>query len=582
MGQDGLVHIPAGLVGVATRYPEKAYYLGQVFNDTTNSYKLFWFLGLLSVARQTDASAVPLTDLLNEMAVAAWHPVCLFRLSLGRQDKLQEAVAGLQRKSHLDSNAEPVEIRAFLQGATEARRQLDPFRRYVPTRFLSPWFADQLRGIKDARRGGLIPTLAKKSQAGPFACPYWFDGADIRFNDAWRAFLNENMGVVQAFAEHHLTVYLQSRNPNVPGVVNKLCAPTKRQLTAARKFWHLARVELGKSGRAELFRDIYSETELSDDFTIDHFLPWSFVAHDQLWNLTPVQLSTNCSKNDVLPDLDHYLPRLARLHFDAIQTASRQPKLLEDYTECFKLDTVALLALGERDLAAKYREIMVPQSQIAMNLGFRSGWRMDRASVVDIRPSLLAAEQGRDTCPPLNSSDLMPPGILIEPSNTGEARDHRPTRLPFYSLKVAAGGFLAGDAPDPEGWVDVLKHGFTRRLNDGMFATRVVGQSMEPTIADGAFCVFQHPVVGSRQGRILLVQKRGFSDPETAGNYTVKRYRSTKTQDDTGWRHELIELIPDNPDRARFPVLRFVQADDQDLRVIAEFVEALKPIETRD
>jgi len=154
-------------------------------------------------------------------------------------------------------------------------------------------------------------------------------------------------------------------------------------------------------------------------------------------------------------------------------------------------------------------------------------------------------------------------------------------RFSYYTLKVAAGGFLAGDAPHPEGWVDVLKHGFTTRLNDRMFVTRVVGQSMDPTITDGAFCVFQHPVAGSRQGRILLVQKRDFSDPETAGNYTVKRYRSTKQVDEAGWRHESVELIPDNPDRTRFPVLRFVQEDDEDLRVIAEFVEVLKPLETR-
>jgi len=26
--------------------------------------------------------------------------------------------------------------------------------------------------------------------------------------------------------------------------------------------------------------------------------------------------------------------------------------------------------------------------------------------------------------------------------------------LPYYSLAIAAGGFLAGDAPEPEGWVN--------------------------------------------------------------------------------------------------------------------------------
>ena len=574
---DGSDQLPANLAGVATRYPEKAYYLGQVFNDTTNSYKLFWFLGILSIVRRTDARVVLLADLLTEMAVAAWHPVCQFRLSLGRQDKLQDAVAGLQRLSQIDPNAKPEEVREFLEHSAQAQRQLDPFRRYVPTRFLSPWFADNLRGIKDAQRGGLIPTLAEKSQTGPFASPYWFAGAEIRINDAWRTFLVENMAVVQAFAEHHLTIYLQARNPSVPGVVNKLRAPNARQLAAAHKFWRIARVEFAKSGRRERFQDIYSQKLLGEAFTIDHFLPWSFVAHDQLWNLAPVEGTTNSSKNDILPDLDLYLPRLARLHFDAIQAASRHPKMLEDYTDCFKLDTAGLLALGERGLTAKYREVMAPQSQIAINLGFQSGWRMERAPVVDIRAHLRGEEQLPKTSIDLGSEEPAPPGIVIEPYDADAPQVPRRNHLPFYSLKVAAGGLAAGDAPDPEGWVDVARHGFSKRLTEGMFVTRVFGRSMEPAITDGAFCVFQHPVVGSRQGRVVLVQKRDFSDVETGGSYTVKRYHSTKTDDDTGWQHELIELIPDNPDRETFPVLRFTRTADADLQVIAEFIGVLDP-----
>jgi hypothetical protein len=99
MSRNESVHPPPSLAGVDLRYPEKVYYLGQVFNDKTNSYKLFWFLAILSVLRRTDARAVRLADLLNEMAVTAWHPACLFHLSLGRQDKLQEVVANLQRQS---------------------------------------------------------------------------------------------------------------------------------------------------------------------------------------------------------------------------------------------------------------------------------------------------------------------------------------------------------------------------------------------------------------------------------------------------------------------------------------------------
>ena len=53
---DGSDQLPASLAGVATRYPEKAFYLGQVFKDTTNSYKLVWFLAILSMLRRSEAA----------------------------------------------------------------------------------------------------------------------------------------------------------------------------------------------------------------------------------------------------------------------------------------------------------------------------------------------------------------------------------------------------------------------------------------------------------------------------------------------------------------------------------------------
>ena len=377
MAQGIATNPPPALAGVALRYPEKTFYLGQVFNDTTNSYKLVWFLAVLSLLKRSEERSLRLADMFTEMAVAAWHPVCLYRLSLGRQDKLQEVIQEIQRSSSLQPNATPEAIRKFVAGSAEAQAKLEFFKRYVPTRFLTPWFADKLRGERDdAIRTREIQTMAKESQPTPFASLYFFERDSIRLNESWRSFLSENLGVVQSFAEHHLALYLQARNPNVPGVVNKLRAPTARQLTAARDFWRLVRGDFQKTGMAAQFKDIYSEHQLSDSFSIDHFLPWSFVVHDLLWNLTPVEASTNSSKNDVLPDLEIYLPRLAKLHFGAIEVVKKRPKLLEDYTDCFKQDVSELLALGENGFIAKYREVIVPQAQIAMNQGFQSGWKL--------------------------------------------------------------------------------------------------------------------------------------------------------------------------------------------------------------
>lgn len=572
---DGSTNQPAALASVALRYPEKTFYLGQVFKHTTNSYKLVWFLAILSLLKRSNANVLALADILAEMAVVAWHPVCLFRLSLGCQDKLQNAILTIQGHSQLGPNELPDKVRSFVNGAPEAKARLACFRRFVPTRFLSPWFADELCGKVDARRDARIHELAKESQTTPFASPYWFNGENVCFNPSWQHFLTDNMAVVQAFAEHHLALYLQTRNPNVPGVVNKLRAPTERQLNEARQFWQFVRAEFAKSGRAGRFRDIYSEQPLAQNFSIDHFLPWSFVVHDLFWNLTPVEPTTNSAKNDVLPDLDLYLPRLANLHFEAIEVAKSRPKLLEDYTDCFRLDAAELAAIGASSLETKFREVILPQAQIAINQGFQSGWRM-RTPVVSLSTKRrFVAEEAPDDSARFHADEVSSERVIVELFPKEAQPKPLSDYLPYYSLAIAAGGFLAGDAPEPEGWVNAPKHGFPKRLSAGMFVTRVVGESMAPTIKNGSYCVFRSPVEGTRQGRIVLVQKRNVTDSETGGNYTVKRYQSTKSMGEEGWRHESIQLIPDNPDREKFPILAFSSEDDADLRVVAEFIQTL-------
>lgn len=46
------------------RYPEKTFYLGHVFNDTTNSYKLAWFLAILALIERSTQQSLPLKDIL--------------------------------------------------------------------------------------------------------------------------------------------------------------------------------------------------------------------------------------------------------------------------------------------------------------------------------------------------------------------------------------------------------------------------------------------------------------------------------------------------------------------------------------
>ena len=160
------------------------------------------------------------------------------------------------------------------------------------------------------------------------------------------------------------------------------------------------------------------------------------------------------------------------------------------------------------------------------------------------------------------------PFRVVQPT----AAERYVTCVPLVPLEAAAGAF--GDPqPVEDGdrtWVEVETR---RRLRPGMFVARVAGRSMEPTIPDGAWCLFAAPVTGSRQGKTVLVRLRDAVDPETGARYTVKRYESGKTPDGDTWRHSAITLKPLNP--AFEPIV--LTDGGADVEVVAELVEVVNP-----
>lgn len=118
---------------------------------------------------------------------------------------------------------------------------------------------------------------------------------------------------------------------------------------------------------------IYSGNALHvGDYAIDHFMPWSFVAHDQLWNLIPADISVNSSKSDRLPILEKYLPRLAEEHRNAIKiylNSDKNPAALDDFTS-LGYSPRDLLNLNRESFLSVYQQTFTPLFQIARNIGY--------------------------------------------------------------------------------------------------------------------------------------------------------------------------------------------------------------------
>ncbi len=339
--------------------------LSQVFNNTSAAYKFYWFISILEIYTRTGRTQITFNEIIARMIANAWYPIHYFKLSFGQADRLAEQCHELQKNYnvHIEVAKDDIqaEVLTFFDRRTPGLHQhLLNFSKYVPYRFLSPWFPKQ----EDA-------DIVRQSQFFANNCPYALRTSPnkvIELNPNWFSYLRDNAAVLLGFCYWNLTLFLQARNPNVPDIPNKLIRPIERSsLAPQRKYWRMVFDDQGS------LPCIYTGRTLAGpDFVLDHFIPWSFVAHDRLWNLLPTDSSINSCKGNRLPILERHLCDFARLQQLALRIVSvRQPgcKLLEDFLLLGpSLDD--MLVMHEDNFLELYRKSLTPLYQIAENMGF--------------------------------------------------------------------------------------------------------------------------------------------------------------------------------------------------------------------
>ncbi len=345
------------------------------------SYKLYWLKGVFDEAVE-GSTHVSFERLAARMVATAWYPVTYFRLNLGASDKLADAVRCAQERCGLPPDAIADDIIATIMESDDARlrAEMKSLYSYVPYRLIRPFYMDRLDVVRGtAGRGfeglvnGLIMDFNRDDSAG---APYRFndDGDGIEVDPGWARYFADNRHVVQGWLDSKLVAYLQARNPSVPAIPLKIYAPSARNLTAARKYWEEALCD-------HEFRDIYSGMPFDDagfaahgPMGVDHFIPWSFVLHDEPWNLAPMFRDANSSKGDKLPILDEYLQPFCEQQFDALLTlrgTGRHRRVFEAYSqidaEIMRYERTDAALCSFTDSVTK---VIVPLHQIASNQGF--------------------------------------------------------------------------------------------------------------------------------------------------------------------------------------------------------------------
>ena len=334
--------------------------LSSVFNNTTATYKFYWFVALIDVVVKERKTSISFWEIIAGMVAESWYPIHYFKLSFGKSDSLYVQSLALQQKLNIPIDADKRKIKQTLIdniGNNQTRNLLRVFTLNVPYRFLSPW----IKYTSDS-------DVVARSKRFENNCLYAISGETVELNPVWIEYLTEHYSILRDFAFWNLAVFLQKRNPNVPDVPSKLIRPILRDsLSRQHKFWDSYIESVGSICCIYTGKPLFAK-----GYDLDHFIPWSFVSHNLMWNLLPADSSVNSSKSNNLPPLDIYLEPYAKLHHEALKTLyPKKPndKLFEDYLTVY--DSIPdLINLSSDSFCNVFRRTLSPMIQIAENMGF--------------------------------------------------------------------------------------------------------------------------------------------------------------------------------------------------------------------
>ena len=353
--------------------PQSAYLdigkLSRIFDKKSESYKLFWFKAIVDEVCNGNVEPT-YEELIDNMIAEAWYMVTEFHLNLGPSDTLEKAVKHLAEISNIKNCEKREKLLNLIKDCDD--NQLKEYKRTltrnVPYRLQAPFL--------NVTWEKSVKVLADQINHHDRLMYYFsqINGMETRIimDKDWTRYIEINQEIIKGWIELNMITYLQRRNPSVPGIVDKIHPPQERKLQDIRKYWKMV-IDVDK------FYDIYGNNLLEKtDLSIDHFVPWSYVAHDEFWNLHPTTRSINSQKSNGLPQWEKYFPKLSQIEYASYKVMWEHDEIHKEFEKC------AREHLNNQDVKGRlYREglnfdqfketlsdILEPVYQSAENAGF--------------------------------------------------------------------------------------------------------------------------------------------------------------------------------------------------------------------
>lgn len=347
-------------------------------NKLSSSYKIFWFFGIYEEIIKGN-KYISFRKLVCRMIVGAWYPVTQYKLSLGIQDRLFDLVILIHEKYNIPCDMNKNKLLEVIENIedVEVEKRIKTLHDYVPYRLLTPFFAKELALTKDifkkngTKRNKFIAEMTNLDERAIYKID--INNKIIEINDSWYKYIRANQTIICGWMHYNLVCYLQKRNPNVPAIPFKITAPGKRDLSKATKLWK-------DINRDKTVSDIYTGRELTEEnfsnygnLSIDHFIPWSFVLHDELWNLAPTFKNVNSQKSNKLPDISLYMDKFCEIQYKSFDIMQKNSKRYKKHLEGYL--SINIVANNQRKIEKeefnqRLKANIEPLYQIAFNQGY--------------------------------------------------------------------------------------------------------------------------------------------------------------------------------------------------------------------
>jgi len=178
--------------------------LDNIFEKKATSYKYFWFMAIISLAKEKKSLTISYKDIVIRMATLAWPIVLEYEIDLGKSDMIAKYLNDILKQSTLIKNISGKVVEAYLSVYYDSDgigKILDPLLKNVPYRFLSPW----IRYTTDEE-------VIEKSNSADSACLYALQENNIVLNEEWWDYIKKNYTKICNSAERSFVTYLEPNN----------------------------------------------------------------------------------------------------------------------------------------------------------------------------------------------------------------------------------------------------------------------------------------------------------------------------------------------------------------------------------